>query len=190
MVEVLHCRANARDAEAFVADLRAAGFSARGGSVRHFDPAQVDRTVEMVFHDGSNPLVPWTYGKLGIPCDLIPGVGGEGTHAPDSTSEHQLVITNEGLFQLTGPQGPIGDPKTNEADAWAELGKPFSGEPANVPVEAVNVAAGVFDGRTGEPYGAESGDGAEIPLLDPDEVLGGTEPEPAADAPPADGAAE
>ncbi len=124
MIEVFARRTHRELVGAFLKELRDNGLGAREGYSPLFDPAQVDRKAKGVFHDGTNPLIPWTYEKLGIPCELIPGIQAETAHS--ELDEHHLQKVDGG-FQLADRSGnPVGLVEGNEADAWGQ--RPATGE--------------------------------------------------------------
>lgn len=114
--EVYARRQNADAAAALVEQLRADGHAARSGDVRWFDPAQIDRTAVKVYHDGTDPLIPWVYAQHGIPCELIPGFVGETEHGGE---DHHHLRKVEGGFALIDPDGnQVGEVCATEAEAW------------------------------------------------------------------------
>lgn len=117
MIEVFARRANSEVAGHLVRKLRAEGRAARENNPRYFEPDQIDSQTVLVYHDGTDPLVPWAYQQCGIECELIPGLG-ESRHG--ATDSYHLEKSGQ-WFKLIGPDGQVGKSKRTEADAWAQL---------------------------------------------------------------------
>lgn len=118
MIEVWAARRNSGIAAVLVAQLKASGRTAcRVMNTRYFDPKQIEKGIVQVYHDGSDPLIPWSYAKLGVPCEPIPGTM---PNHPAVQSEDWHIRTTGERFQLYGPNGPVGTPQDTEAAAWAQ----------------------------------------------------------------------
>lgn len=117
MIEVYAHRKNASLAAGLVAQFRSNGQSCRMALSKNFDPKQMDRTVNYVYHDGTDPLIPWTFERAGVSCELIPGISGGHTSSAE-VEPFYLSKTPIG-FQLMGPAGPVGSPQPTEDEAWS-----------------------------------------------------------------------
>jgi hypothetical protein len=120
MIEVYARRANTKAAQALVRQLQADGRNAREGNSAWFDPAQIDRSVVHVYHDGSDARIPAAYEPLGIPCELIPAFAPE-TAPLESATGHRVEQSGT-WYKLIDPDGEqVGKSQRSEADAWALL---------------------------------------------------------------------
>lgn len=95
------------------------GIKVRLNTTRYFDPDQIDSTVERVYHDGTDPLIPWAHEQRGIESELIPEVRGETVHG-DPEPDYR-VEQNGPWYSLIGPDGKVGKSQRSEDDAWALL---------------------------------------------------------------------
>lgn len=117
MIEVYAHRKNASLAAGLVAQFRANGQGSRMALSKNFDPKQMDKNVAYVYHDGTDPLIPWTFERAGVTCELIPGIAGGHTSSAE-VEPFYLSKTPVG-FQLMGPTGPVGAPQPTEDEAWS-----------------------------------------------------------------------
>ncbi len=158
MIEIFSHRKNAPMAEALVVQLRTIGHTARNQNVRYFDPKQVDKEVDMVYHDGTEPLVPWIYGRMGIQCEVMPGIESAGHGGPTPADAFHLQGTANGGFIKMGPHGPVGTEQPTEEEAWSQGEEkepeinnqmPFSEpEPADpAPVTPIELQGGKFESK-------------------------------------------
>jgi hypothetical protein len=74
-----------------------------------------------VYHDGTDPIIPWFYGRHGIPCEPMPGF--EDRHDTSPSADDVRLHEANGGFVASGPAGST-EAYTNEADALTayELG--------------------------------------------------------------------
>ena len=132
MIEVWANRRNSPMAAELVAQLASEGHLAREANVEYFDPDQQDTGVDRAYHDGTDPRVPAFYADHGVPCELMPGIGGDARHTADSlaravqgpgeTSGQHYIEKSGTWYKLIGPDGEqIGKSQRSEDDAWALL---------------------------------------------------------------------
>lgn len=138
MIEVYAFRANTEAAAALVAKLRAEGRNAREQNSQYFDHAQVDKGAVKVYHDGGTLVIPHAYGKLGVECELIPGLSVErgaetatepvlapevvepADEAPAPTGGFRVEQAGT-WYSLIGPDGEkVGKSQRSEEEAWAQ----------------------------------------------------------------------
>ena len=118
MIEVFARRKNSPGAAAFVKKLHAEGKHAREGNAALFDPAQIDRNVVMVYHDGDVAAIPANYVPLGIPCELIPGIVPETEPEPEPSPEYRAVNTSPGWWKVLDAEGdPVGPSCRSDTEA-------------------------------------------------------------------------
>lgn len=118
MIAVYFKPRNRDRAESVIRRLRDEGHQVRAANAEYFESDQLE-PVDVVYHDGTEPLVPEAYGPRGIDCESFaprrptsPGPG-SGYHVERSGSWYKLI----------GPAGEqIGKSQRTEDDAWALAG--------------------------------------------------------------------
>lgn len=114
MVEVWARRENSQLAADFVAQLREVGQHARENNSQWFDQMQIDLGVAVVYHDGTDPVIPYVYGEAGIEVRLLPGceerhVTGEAALAEDEAARVAYLASGGSSSSATTVLAPDPD---------------------------------------------------------------------------------
>lgn len=187
MIEVWARRENSPAAAAFVEELNKVGQAARENNSQWFDANQIDKNVAAVYHDGTDPVIAWTYEQHGVQVELIPGfeprhVTGADADAEDAAARAEAERQKFALDVIA--KGETTDPAAM-AEAALAAEDPFQQKPdttplpaAGTPGEPVRPAGEPLQPSDGTLAEATAGEGVTLPPFDgtQERTAEGTEP--------------